>query len=172
MRQADVETDGLGTRVRRTAIRRFHDPRPASRHDHVIAAAGGLAGCGHEPSEFTRFVVVAGQCNPAPSKGQRACQGGIGRILVKLCFDPAQRLTSRVRLRQARAPEDHDRGSDPLLFLNQFRLEEFQTQPERAQFITLQKGEVAIGGNVGTGRHDRIEEGILAGREAIHGARL
>jgi hypothetical protein len=106
------------------------------------------------------------------SQGEGLCEGGIARVGSKFGFNSGQLVACRAGFQDARASEDDDRGSNALILLNELGFEEFQSQPEGAQLIPLQEGEVPVGGNIGTGSHDRIRERVLVGLRVNHGARL
>src|SRR5262245_21698233 len=63
LRQADVQTDGLGLSVVSAAVSRLHDSRPAAGDDGEIALPMYLASRGDQPGKFAGLVVKMTFCH-------------------------------------------------------------------------------------------------------------
>ena len=151
VRQGNIEPYRFCSCIRRSSVGGFHDARSSTGDDDVIALSIDLTGCRHKAAEFAGDVIVVRHGQPAFGHRNLLPPEGILRGGLQFGDRGLEGMASKGRFDQPRTAEDHDRRTDALLSLNQFRLQEFKAKSERAQFIALEKVDVAIGRDIRRG---------------------
>ena len=147
MRQDDVEPDRLSPGLVGAAVARLHHARAAAGADHPFPPVSRHRAFRHHPREGPRLVVIAAEF------GQNR---GFRRVLAR-------------RFRDAGAAEQHHRAFHAAFIHDQLRLEQFQLQPHRAQFLAHH--EAAIGESELVGGRPRLcGGGDVLRRFCIHDA--
>jgi hypothetical protein len=152
--QVDVEADGLGSHVVRSAVGGLHDPRPAAGRDDDAGILRARSGAAHQPTELASHVVVAALGEDP--LGSRQPPGD--RRVVAGPRSGAQLLDGSARgrrLADSRAAEDHDRMVDPVLLEQPLGLEVVQLQPNAARVVAAEEVDVEVGLAVARALEDR-----------------
>ncbi len=131
MRQDDVEPDAFGTRIAGPLVGRFHDRRTAARAHHELALPiFDDRTFGSDPRQLVRFGVIFALLHEVFDDPPFV----FGQIL-----GPFERRFAGIFGRNARAAVHHQRGAHARFVEQHFRLQQFELEPHRAQFIAQEK---------------------------------
>ncbi len=144
--QDDVHADALGPDIVRALVGRPHDPESAAGHDHVLA---GIVVLGDQPAELAGLGVVTAVGHGRARPDQLLLQDQIVRILLQRLQHLFQADIGRLGIQKTGAAIDDHGRFDLLLLQNEFRLQQFELQADRAQLLAQQKILILKGQTIG-----------------------
>ncbi len=131
-----------------SSIGGLHDTGASAGNDDILAPSVDLAGRGNQTAELAGDFIVFREGELSPRDGHFQLKGLIVGCSRGLFFRQSEPVLCGSRLVESRTAEDDDGRPDPLFALDQFWLQELESDPDGAQFLPLEKVRIAIGRNV------------------------
>src|SRR5450759_2722904 len=123
MRKADVQSDGLGSDIKCSTVGGLHHSRPSAGYDDRMVFASAMIRIAHEMPEFASHLVIMTLGMDSLSNCQSTLQFHVTWVGYQRCAQHLHLATRSCRLANPRAPKNHDRLMNLMLFKQQLGLE-------------------------------------------------